>query len=279
VLLAVAAAVGPHSAAGGGLSGVGGVGAARAAAAPPPPGRCEYAAGRATAPGETTCSQFPDGGVLTTDSTAPAAAGAFGVDVRAMTYSVPPVRDFTKFRRIVACSMAVGWASESCGQNVTCGVGRLAQIEPFWKKAAARKCDIALLPEDFFGYTTQPVQVYIEALAPFARKHGMYVAAGGHVIPAGYNESVYHKVSDGECSNGRFGLTVAATLTAGRCCKQPETRSASTRRSWWIGRESTWASTTSSSRWACQATDGLGVVARRFLISTSGASPCSRAST
>ena len=34
----------------------------------------------------------------------------------------------------------------------------------------------------------------------------MYVAAGGHVIPAGYNESVYHKTSDG---SNKIGFNTA----------------------------------------------------------------------
>eukprot|EP01051_Picozoa_sp_SAG22_P000882 SAG22_NODE_29_length_28404_cov_23.294153_3_plen_320_part_00 len=157
---------------------------------------CEYSADRPTPSGTTTCEQFPSGGDLTVSTTAPVAAGAFGVDVRAMTYSTPPAKDNTKHRTIVACSMAVGWASHDCGYNLPCALGRLENISKFWEKAGKRNCDIALLPEDFFGYTTQPVETYIAALSPIAKKYGMYVAAGGHTIPADYNSSVYHQASD-----------------------------------------------------------------------------------
>jgi type II secretory pathway pseudopilin PulG len=164
---------------------------------------CQYAADHATnvsgldgTTAMTTCEQFPSSGDMTVSSTASLADGAFAVDVRAMTYSDAPKKDNTKFRRIVACSMAVGWAEGVCGHNVTCSVGRLEQISKFWDKAGARQCDIALLPEDFFGYTTQPVETYIAALAPIAKKHNMYLAAGGHVIPKDYNSSVYHHTSD-----------------------------------------------------------------------------------
>ena len=142
------------------------------------------------------CALCRRGGDMTVSSTAPTADGAFNVDVRAVTYAAAPKKDNTKFRRIVACSLAVGWANNTCGNNLACALGRLQQISKFWDKAGARKCDIALLPEDFFGYTTQPVETYIAALAPFAKKHNMYLAAGGHAIPKNYNSSVYHKTSD-----------------------------------------------------------------------------------
>ena len=169
-----------------------------AAATPDAPTTCEYSADQPTPSGATTCEQFPSGGDLTVSTTAPVAAGGFGVDVRAVTYSTPPAKDNTKFRRIVACSMAVGWASNTCGNDLPCALGRLENISKFWEKAGKRNCDIALLPEDFFGYTTQPVETYIAALAPIAKKYGMYVAAGGHTVPADYNSSVYHMVSDAD---------------------------------------------------------------------------------
>ena len=105
---------------------------------------CQYSASHATNVSGTastpiTCEQFPSGGDLTVSSTAPVAEDAFAVDVRTMTYSTSPKKDNTKFRRIVACYMAVGWASSACGNNITCSLGRLEQISGFWDKAAARK--------------------------------------------------------------------------------------------------------------------------------------------
>jgi predicted amidohydrolase len=174
---------------------------------------CEYAADHSTnvsgldgTTAMTTCEQFPSGGDMTFSSSAPLADGVFAVDVRAMTYSAAPKKDNTKFRRIVACSMAVGWAGNICGQNLTCSLGRLEQISNFWDKAGARQCDIALLPEDFFGYTTQPVETYIAAMGPIAKKHNMYLAAGGHVIPKDYNSSVYHRTSD---PDNKYGYNTA----------------------------------------------------------------------
>ena len=160
-------------------------------------GSCEYSADSPTvANNNTTCEQFPSSGDLTVQSTAPKAAGSFGVDTRTMVYSEPPALDFTKHRRIVACAMSVGWASAACGKKVSCALGRLSTIGKFWEMAGARKCDIALLPEDFFGYTTLPVERYTALLGPIAKKYGMYVAAGMHAYPADYNMSIYHKTSD-----------------------------------------------------------------------------------
>lgn len=171
---------------------------------PPPPsggpvGPCNYSSSdRTEAADGVTCEQFPDGGELVVDSTGQRQPGTFGVDIRAMTYAAAPSgqRDNTKFRKIVACSMAVGWANNTCGRNLACALGRLQQIDWAWEKAGARKCDIALLPEDFFGYTPQPVQVFVDALAPVAKKYNMYVAAGAHAIPLDYNSSVFHKTAD-----------------------------------------------------------------------------------
>ena len=53
------------------------------------------------------------------------------------------------------------------------------------------------------------METYIAALAPIAKKHGMYLAAGGHAIPKDYNDSVYHKVSD---ANNQIGYNTAVLV-------------------------------------------------------------------
>ena len=88
----------------------------------------------------------------------------FGFDLRTVVYrrspfSIPPNdtqpgRDMTAFRSIVACSVAIGWASDDCGSNMTCISKRLAAAAPFFDRAGERGCDIALLR------TTPPFRVF-----------------------------------------------------------------------------------------------------------------------
>jgi hypothetical protein len=78
-----------------------------------------------------------------------------GYDVRTVVYrrspfAIPnsdlqPARNFTAHRSIIACSVAIGWASDDCGSNVTCISGRVAAAAPFFSRAGERGCDIALL--------------------------------------------------------------------------------------------------------------------------------------
>jgi hypothetical protein len=49
-------------------------------------------------------------------------------------------------------------------------------------------------PEDFFGYVTVPTSVWAAQLAPVARKHNMYIAAGMHAVPADYAESPWYSL-------------------------------------------------------------------------------------